>query len=114
MFPEPEQSIVKGQLATQMVSIISQRLLETKDAKRVLVCEMLTNNERAQKWILAGSDPAGLVEIMKESEFFGMQTFDQSLFKLVVADVIDLPVALPYARNVHEMRAKAMSAGIEI
>ena len=114
MFPEPEQSIVKGQLATQMLSIISQRLLETKDAKRVLVCEMLTNNERAQEWILAGSDPAGLVEIMKESEFFGMQTFDQSLFKLVVADVIDLPVALPYARNVHEMRAKAMSAGIEI
>ena len=114
MFPEPEQAVVKGQLATQMLSVISQRLLETKDTKRALVCEMLTNNERAQEWILAGSDPSGLVEIMKESEFFGMQTFDQSLLKLVVADVIELPVALPYARNVHEMRAKAMSAGIQI
>jgi Tfp pilus assembly ATPase PilU len=43
-----------------------------------------------------------------------MQTFDQALLKLVVERAIDLPVAVPHARNVHEMRAKAMAAGIQI
>jgi Tfp pilus assembly ATPase PilU len=51
---------------------------------------------------------------MKESEFFGMQTFDQSMLKLVVNRVIELPTALPHARNVHELRAKAMAAGVAI
>jgi Tfp pilus assembly ATPase PilU len=51
---------------------------------------------------------------MKESEFFGMQTFDQSLLKLVIDKSIELPVAIPHARNIHEMRAKAMAAGIQI
>jgi Tfp pilus assembly ATPase PilU len=51
---------------------------------------------------------------MKESEFFGMQTMDASLLKLVVDKSIDLPSALPYARNVHELRAKAMAAGIAV
>jgi hypothetical protein len=27
---------------------------------------------------------------------------------------VDLPEAIPFARNVHDMRAKAMAAGIQI
>jgi Tfp pilus assembly ATPase PilU len=43
-----------------------------------------------------------------------MQTFDQSMLKLVVNRSIELPTALPHSRNVHELRAKAMAAGIAI
>ena len=114
MFPEPQQPVLRGQLASQLLAIISQRLLETKEMKQVLVYEMLTNNERAQEWMLDGSDPASLIEIMKESEYFGMRTFDQSLLKLVLDGAVDLPVALPHSRNAHELRAKAMAAGVEI
>lgn len=60
------------------------------------------------------TEPSILLEIMKDSEFFGMQTIDQALLKLVLARSIELPVAVPHARNVHEMRAKAMAAGIQI
>lgn len=114
LFPDSQQRIVRGQLAAQMVAVVSQRLLETRDMNRVLACELLTNNERAQEWILGGAAPSALIEIIKESEFFGMQTFDQSLLKLVVASTVDLTAAIPYARNHHEMRAKAMAAGIQI
>ena len=114
MFPESNQPVVRGQLAAQLLAIISQRLLETKDMQKVLACEILTNNERTQEWILGGSDTSSLIEIMKESAYFGMRTFDQSLLKLVVDNVVDLPVVLPHTRNTHELKAKAMEAAVEI
>lgn len=114
LFPQGEQGIVRGQLAAQLLGVVSQRLLDGHDADLVLSCEVMTNNERVQEWILGGGDAGGLLEIIKESEFFGMQTFDQSMLKLVVNRVIDLPSAIPYSRNVHELRARAMEAGISI
>lgn len=113
-FPEAQQRVVRGQLAAQLLAIVSQRLLENQEQGKALACEVLTNNERAQEWIMDGAPPAALVDIIKESEFFGMQTFDQSLLKLVIEKSVELPVAIPHARNIHEMRAKAMAAGIQI
>lgn len=114
LFPEPQQRVVRGQLAAQLLAIVSQRLLESQVDGRSLACEVLTSNERVQEWIIGGAEPAALIDIMKESEFFGMQTMDAALLKLVVAKSIELPTAIPYARNVHEMRAKAMAAGIQL
>jgi twitching motility protein PilT len=114
MFPDSQQGIVRSQLAAQLGAILSQRMIETTDAGRVLACEVMTNNERVQEWILSPTEPGNLVEIIKESAFFGMQTFDQALLSLVVERRVEVPVALPYVRNVHELRARAMEAGIEI
>ncbi len=115
LFPESQQRVVRGQLAAQLLGIVSQRLLDSQENGKSLACEVLTNNERVQEWIIGGStEAATLIDIMKESEFFGMQTMDAALLKLVVDKSIDLPVAIPHARNVHEMRAKAMAAGIQL
>jgi Tfp pilus assembly ATPase PilU len=43
-----------------------------------------------------------------------MQTFDQSVLELVMKRTVSVPGALPYVRNVHELRAKANEAGLEI
>lgn len=114
LFPESQQAIVRSQLAAQLAGILSQRMLETTDSSRVLACEVLTNNERVQEWILHPSEPGNLVEIIKESGFFGMQTFDQAVLDLVVSRLVEVPVAVPYVRNVHEFRARAMEAGVEV
>lgn len=114
LFPDAQQGIVRAQLAAQLSAILSQRILETTDAGRVLACEVMTNNERVQEWILHPTDPGSLVEIIKESGFFGMQTFDQAVLNLVVSRTVALPVALPNVRNVHELRAKAIEAGIDL
>jgi twitching motility protein PilT len=114
LFPESKQPIVRSQLASQVTAILSQRMLETSDSGRALACEVLTNNERVQEWILSPSEPGNLVEIIKESGFFGMQTFDQAVLELVVSRRVEVPAALPYVRNVHELRARAMEAGLEI
>lgn len=114
LFPEAQQGIVRSQLAAQLSAILSQRMVDTVDSGHVLACEVMTNNERVQEWILHPNEPGSLVEIIKESGYFGMQTFDQSLLGLVMNRTVSVPVALPYVRNVHELRAKANEAGIEI
>ncbi|MGH8915020.1 MAG: type IV pilus twitching motility protein PilT [Acidimicrobiia bacterium] len=113
-FPEPQQNVVRGQLAAQLLAVVSQRLLDNQARGKTLACEVMTSNERVQEWIKGGAEPSVLLDIIKESEFFGMQTFDQSLLRLVLDKSVDLPSAIPYSRNVHEMRAKAMAAGIQI
>lgn len=114
MFPDTQQPVVRSQLAAQISAIVSQRMLETNDAGRVLACELMTGNERVQEWVLNPSDPGSLVEIIKESGFFGMQTFDQSVQELVMARTVPLAAALPNVRNVHELRARAQEAGLEV
>lgn len=114
MYPESQKSVVRSQLASQIKAIVSQVLVETSEAGMVLAAEILTNNERMQEWILDASEGSFLVEIIKESGFHGMQTFDQSLLKHVVDHTVEMDSALPFARNAHEMKAKALSAGITI
>jgi twitching motility protein PilT len=114
LFPEAQQRVVRSQLAAQMLAILSQRLLEGQQNGKSLACEVLTNSERVQEWVIGGADTGALVEIIKESEFFGMQTMDAALLKLVIDRSVDLPAAIPHARNVHEVRAKAMAAGIQL
>jgi twitching motility protein PilT len=112
MFPDSEKAVVRYQLATQIQAIISQLLVETSNGGRVMACEVLTNNERAQEWVIAGEESSILVDIIKESSFHGMQTFDQALLKHVVERTVDIGAVLPHVRNTHEIRAKAMAAGI--
>ncbi|REK21101.1 MAG: PilT/PilU family type 4a pilus ATPase [Actinobacteria bacterium] len=114
LFQESEQKVIRAQLAGQMSAILSQRMIETVDGRRVLACEVMTNNERVSEWILNPNEPGSLVEIIKESGFFGMQTFDQSVLDLVVKRTVDLQAAIPNVRNVHEFRARANEAGIDL
>jgi twitching motility protein PilT len=114
MFPETQQRVVRVQLAAQLLGIISQRLIGSQNNGKSLACELMTNNERVQEWIIGGNEGSALVDIIKESEFFGMQTMDAALLKLVVERSVEVTAAIPFARNVHEMRAKAMAAGIQI
>jgi twitching motility protein PilT len=114
-FPEPRQGSVRRQFAGLLRGIISQRLLDTADGSgRILATEVMTGYGRVAELIAEGAEPARLIEAVKESEFFGMQTFDQALLNLVTQRRVALPTALPYVRNTHEFRAKALEAGIEV
>lgn len=114
VFPESQRPVVKRQLAAQLEAVISQILIETSGRARVVACEVLTKNDRVKEWILNDGEPSFLVDVMKESGFYGMQTFDQALLEHVVGRVVEVDAVLPYARNTHELRAKAMAAGVSI
>jgi twitching motility protein PilT len=114
MFPDSQKAVIRSQLAAQLRAIISQLLIETSDSGVTLACEILTNNERSQEWIMGGEEASFLVEVIKESGFHGMQTFDQALLKHIVDHTDGIDTALPHARNSHEMKAKALAAGISV
>jgi twitching motility protein PilT len=114
-FPPGEHDLVRRQLAAHLKVVLSQRLLETSDGgSRVLATELLTNNERVRERVLDVTLTATIDEVMKESEFFGMHTFDQTLQHLVLSRRIAVRSALPHVRNPHELRARALEAGLEV
>lgn len=114
-FPDKRHATVRRQLAGMLRGVISQRLMDTADGTgRVLATEILTGYGRVVDLIAEGADAPRMIEAIKESEFFGMQTFDQALLNLVTQRRIAVPVALPFVRNTHEFRAKALEAGIEV
>ena len=113
-FPEERRATVRKRVANLLRGVVSQRLLDSADGTgRVLATEVLTGHGRVTELIGEGAAGKDLMEAVKDSEFFGMQTFDQALLGLVTQRRITLPTALPYVRNSHEFRAKAMEAGIE-
>ena len=114
MFPESQHDVVRAQLAAQIQAVISQILVDAGQMGQVLACEVLTNNERAQEWIIGREEVSFLVEVIKEGGFHGMQTFDQALLNHVLGGAVGLDAVLPYVRNTHEIKAKALAAGISV
>jgi twitching motility protein PilT len=114
MFPESQQQVIRRQLASQLKCVISQLLVDAGDSGQVLASEVLTSNERVQEWIIADEDSSYLVDVMKESGFYGMHTFDQSMLSHVVEGTVGIDVVVPFVRNPHELRAKAISAGVAV
>ncbi len=114
LFPESGRQVVRNQLAAQIQAIISQLLVDAGEAGQALACEVLTNNERTQEWIIGGEEASFLVEVIKEGGFHGMQTFDQSLLNHVLGGSVMLEAVLPFVRNTHELRAKALAAGVAV
>jgi twitching motility protein PilT len=113
-FPTSLQRTARGQLANHLRGVVSQRLIDSTTGGRVLAAEVLTGNARIQELVNAEAPPESFLEMMRDSEFFGMQTFDQAVLNLVKQQRIAIPTALPFVRNSHEFRAKAMEAGIEV
>jgi twitching motility protein PilT len=114
LFPESQQKVARNQLATQIRAVISQILVDAGEAGQILGCEVLTMNERAQEWIVGQEEEALLVEVIRDSGFYGMQTFDQALLQHVLAGNVGMEAVLPHVRNTHELKAKAMAAGIAV
>ncbi len=113
-FPPEAQETARNQVATLLRGVISQRLLETADGTgRVLATEVLTGTHRTQERIMEGASRNEIVELIKDSEYFGMQTFDGSLLALVKQRRISVAAALNHVRNAHEFRARAIEAGID-
>ena len=91
-------------LAASLVGIISQRLVRGKDGRRRVNAEVLVNTARMKECLSDGGDAAELQQIIAEGDYYGMQTFDQSLLDLVARDEIMAAEATLAAINPHNFR----------
>ncbi|MFQ5966055.1 MAG: type IV pilus twitching motility protein PilT [Acidimicrobiia bacterium] len=112
-FPPHQQQQVRLLLAGTLRGIVSQRLLERTDgAGRVPAVEVLTMNGRVFDRIVEPSETADLPEVIADSEFYGMKTFDQSILELFESGTVDLQEAIAHASNPHDFRVMAEQMGL--
>lgn len=113
-FPSHQHRQVRLSLATSLRGIISQRLLERTDgAGRVPAVEVLLNTGRIADRIIdpeTGGD--SIAEIVAGGEFYGMQSFDQSLFSLYQDGWVSLRDAMAAATSSHDLRVALQRAGL--
>jgi twitching motility protein PilT len=113
-FPPHQQHQTRLAIAAVLKGVISQRLIPVANGGgRVPAIEAMVVTGRIAARIL---DPSATGDSIEEQiaagEYQGMQSFDQSLFKLVKDGVITLREALPNATNSHDLLLSLQAAGI--
>jgi twitching motility protein PilT len=112
-FPPYQQKQTRLLLGGALRGVVSQRLLEAADdAGRVPAVEILTMNGRVFDRIVDEKQTHSLEEVIKESEFYGMQTFDQAILNLFKEGRINFQAAMAAASNPHDLRVRAEQAGL--
>ncbi|TAL85218.1 MAG: PilT/PilU family type 4a pilus ATPase [Rhodanobacter sp.] len=92
-FPESAHKNVLMNLALNLRAVISQRLVIGKDGRRIPATEVLLNTPLIRDMIRRGQTHE-IKEAMDRSLQEGMQTFDQSLYRLYKSGRIELEEAL--------------------
>ncbi|MDQ3947234.1 MAG: PilT/PilU family type 4a pilus ATPase [Actinomycetota bacterium] len=115
LFPSDEQRAVRTALAGCLRWVVSQRLLERVDGKgRIPAVEVLMGTGRVFDKIVNADETGELEQVIAEGEYYGMQTFDQSLFGLHKNGLIGLRDALAAASHPHELRIALQQAGFPV
>ena len=103
MFPKEEQERVRMTLSFLLEGVVSQRLVVTKDKKRIPAVEVMMKTKRISELIAENRDDEILESISKGKEIYGSQSFDQSLFELYSQNKIGKSVVLRNATNPSDM-----------
>ncbi|HUO79560.1 MAG TPA: PilT/PilU family type 4a pilus ATPase [Steroidobacteraceae bacterium] len=105
MFPRDQHDQIFLDLSQYLKAILSQRLVRSKDNKRVAAVEVLLNTPHIQELIKKG-DVIAIKEALRTTTERGMQNFDAALYALVKQGRIDLEEALNNADSRHNLEAR--------
>lgn len=104
-FPDTAHHGLLLDLGQHLRAIISQRLVQAKDGKRVAAVEIMLNSPYIADLIEDGRI-GEIKDAMEKGDLDGMQTFDQALYSLYKADVIDIEAALRNADSRNNLRLR--------
>ncbi|MDQ3106954.1 MAG: PilT/PilU family type 4a pilus ATPase, partial [Actinomycetota bacterium] len=104
-FPPHQQNQIRVALAGTLKGTICQRLVPTSDGLgRVPALEVMVVNGRIQNCIVDPARGGDMHEIIADGEYYGMQTFDQALIKLLEDGKIDMRGAMSAASQPHDLK----------
>jgi twitching motility protein PilT len=111
-FPLYQQKQVRIMLAGSLRGIISQRLIVKADGTgRVPAIEVMVMTGRIRDLILDPAQTHNMKTAIQEGDFYGMQTFDQSLLDLFEKGLISMYDAQLVASNPHDFRLMVQAHG---
>jgi twitching motility protein PilT len=115
LFPPHERVQVRAMLAGTLRGIVGQRLMRTKDGQgRVAVCEVMVATGRIRDFIMDPAQTGQIQTAISEGEYYGMQTFDQALLKLIEDDRVTYEEALQIASRPQDFRLMVQSLGLGV
>jgi twitching motility protein PilT len=112
-FPHSQQQQVRVSLSSALVGTICQRLIPRADGNgRVPGAEIMVVNGRIQNAILDPLKTSEIDQIISEGEYYGMQSFDQSVAGLMQQGLITLGDAMNAASNPHDLKIMLERMGV--
>ncbi len=105
MFTRDQHAQIFLDLSQYLRAIMSQRLVRSKDNRRVAAVEVLLNTPHIQELIKKG-DVLGVKEALRNTTERGMQNFDAALYALVKAGKIEMEEALANADSRTNLEAR--------
>ena len=105
-YPPYQQQQARIMLAATLRGIISMRLLPAVGGGLVPAVEALVMTGTIREYILDPEQTHKIRDAMNEGEYYGMQTFDQSLYFLLGQGLITEDEALLWATNVGEFKLR--------
>ncbi len=103
-FPPHQHNLIRLQLSLILRGVISQRLIPRKsEAGRIPAVELMIESPTIKDLLAAGKTPE-LYNAIKEGDYYGCQTFNQSLKKLYQGDHISLENAMASSDYPEELK----------
>ena len=111
-FPPHLQQQARVMLASTLRGAVSQRLVPTAGGDgRVAASEVMIVTGRVEDLILNPEETGKISQVIAEGDYYGMQTFDQSLLEHVQAGRVSERVAMDYASSPHDFKLMLASSG---
>lgn len=111
-FPPHQQEQIRLMLASTLRGIVSQRLLSRVGGGLVPAIEVLVATATVKE-LISENKISGLKEVIEQGEYYGMQSFDQSLVVLYQDGRVALDDAVAMAHNAHDFKLKLRQLGLD-
>lgn len=110
-FPTEQHKMIQLQLSQNLLGVISQRLVEQKNSNgRIPAVEVMLTTPRISELIYKGEFEK-IKDAIASSNHEGLQTFDQSLYRLYKNDTISYDVAMKAADSANDLRLRIKMDG---
>ncbi len=110
-FPPYQQKQVRLMVASTLKGIISLRLLTRIGGGLVPAVEVMVNTGTTKEYIVNEQETMKIKEAVEEGDYYGMQSFDQSLIDLYRQKFITLEDAVSMAAHAHDFKLKVQQLG---
>jgi twitching motility protein PilT len=111
-FPPYQQHQVRVTLAGSLRGVICQRLVVRTGGGRIPAMEVMVANGRIAERILNPDMMSEIAQIIAQGSYYGMQTFDQSLLRLVQTGIVSIPDAMDASSKPHDFTLMLEQAGV--
>ncbi len=111
-FPPYQQKQIRLMLSSTLKGIVSLRLIPSINGGLVPAVEVMVMTGTIREYINDADKTYMIRDAMEEGEYYGMQTFDQSLLSLYQERQITLDDAIAMAANAHDFKIKIRQLGV--